>query len=420
MPSLSFTLHKHQLDVLNSPATYKVVVAGRRGGKSFLAKVMIGVYALDPKLNKGKDIFYVAPTFQQARDIMWSDLKEMWKDVITDVHENTSCLTFKGGCKVYLKGSDRPDTLRGVGLSFVVMDEYATMKPEVWEEILFPTLGDVEGHALFIGTPAGKNHFFDLFIKAQKLQEEGDPEWAAFSFLSADNPTLSRKFLQHAKATMSSTTWRQEMEASFETFSGGIFTSDMIRYADRDEFDGSVYIAVDPAGYEEVGQVENHRLDEFAIAVVLVHTKGWHILDVIHGRWGVREASIRILRAAQKYNPISIGIEKGSLKNALMPYLEDQMRRLNCYPHVEEVTHGGKKKAERIAWALQGRFEHGRITIEKGEWNSAFEQQLIDFPAARHDDLVDAVAYIDQVAITDYANSIELPEWEPYDEISGY
>lgn len=211
------------------------------------------------------------------------------------------------------------------------------------------------------------------------------------------------------------------MEASFETFSGGVFTKDMIRYADADDFhDGSVYIAVDPAGYEEVGEVENHRLDEFSIAVVLVHGKGWHILDVIHGRWGVREASIRILRAAQKYNPISIGIEKGSLKNALMPYLEDQMRRINCYPHVEEVTHGGKKKTERIAWALQGRFEHGRITLEKGEWNNAFEQQLIDFPAARHDDLVDSVAYIDQVAITDYANSIELPEWEPYDEYSGY
>ena len=86
---------------------------------------------------------------------------------------------------IHLKGSDKPDTLRGVGLSFVVLDEFATMKPETWEEIIQPTLTDVKGAAMFIGTPAGKNHFYDLWMDAK--DEEG---WQSFEYRSVDNPYL--------------------------------------------------------------------------------------------------------------------------------------------------------------------------------------------------------------------------------------
>jgi len=145
---------------------------------------------LDPRLaawtliieglkSKEKDVFYVAPTFQQAKDIMWTVLKELGHEVIKTVHENTAVITLVNDRKIYLKGSDRPDTMRGVGLAYVVIDEYADMKPQVFEQILRPALSDVKGGALFIGTPKGRNHFYELY---QMAQREEDEDWVSFHF----------------------------------------------------------------------------------------------------------------------------------------------------------------------------------------------------------------------------------------------
>jgi hypothetical protein len=109
--------------------------------------------------------------------------------------------------------------------------------------------------------------------------------------------------------------------------------------------------------------------------------------------------------AYRTYRPVAVGIEKGMAKNAVMPYLDDEMKRLNCFYVVNELTHGNNKKADRIRWALQGRAEKGRITLNDGQWTSRFIRQASDFPSPlAHDDLLDAVAYIDQMAQTVYAD----------------
>jgi phage terminase large subunit-like protein len=103
-----------------------------------------------------------------------------------------------------------------------------------------------------------------------------------------------------------------------------------------------------------------------------------------------------------------------------MPYLEDEMRRMGIYPHVEPMSHGGKKKTERITWALQGRFERGRITLKKGHWNKHFVDQLLDFPnPMAHDDLIDSLAYIDQISTTNYHQNYETQDFEPVDPWIG-
>lgn len=178
MTSLSVKLHDKQLEVFNDKHRFKVVAAGRRFGKSRLAAWTLIIEALQ---SKEKDVFYIAPTYQQARDIMWGMLKELAHEVIASAHENTSVLTLVNGRKIYLKGADRPDTLRGVGLSYVVIDEYADIKANVWEQIIRPALADVQGGAMFIGTPKGRNHFYELF----KLGDGGkDEEWTAFHYTS--------------------------------------------------------------------------------------------------------------------------------------------------------------------------------------------------------------------------------------------
>lgn len=425
MTDINVTLHDAQLEIFNSKKRFKVASCGRRFGKSYLAAWILIIKALQ---SKDKDVFYVAPTFQQAKDILWSILKDIGQEVIKTTHENTATITLVNDRKIYLKGSDRPDTLRGVGLSYVVMDEYASMKPEVWEMILRPTLADVKGGALFIGTPSGKNHFHKLWTDAQ--EEENKDDWDAFQFISKDNSFLDPSEIEAAKKSMSTQAYRQEFEATFESFSGGVFQEDWVRYADDDVFEdntkvsGHYVIAVDPAGFEQSSRdrgLKSSRLDETAIAVVKISEDKWYVKDIHHGRWGIKETAERILDSAEDVSATTVGIESGALKNAIMPYLEDEMRSRSRWINITDVTHGGKRKQDRIVWALQGRMEHGKIRLRKANWNHHFVSQMLDFPSPlSHDDLLDSLAYIDQVSVADFAQSIELEEWEPLDNVSGY
>ena len=425
MAELKVSLHDAQMEIFRSPKRFKVASCGRRFGKSYLAAWVLIIKALQ---STSKDVFYVAPTFQQAKDILWAILKDVGRDVIKSAHENTATLTLINDRKIYLKGSDRPDTLRGVGLAYVVMDEYASMKPEVWEMILRPTLADVKGGALFIGTPAGKNHFYKLWVDAQIDENKND--WEAFQFNSTDNTFLDPSEINDAKRSMSTQAFRQEFEATFESFSGGVFKEEWIKYSDDDVFNqsattqGSYVISVDPAGFEKADKdrgLKSSKLDETAISVVKICGDEWHVKDILHGRWGIKETAEKILDAAEEVEAITVGIEAGALKNAIMPYIEDLMRIRGRWVNITDVSHGGKRKQDRIVWALQGRMEHGKLLFRKAKWNHDFITQMLDFPSPlSHDDLLDSLAYIDQVSVVDFAQSIELDDWDPIDEYTGY
>lgn len=109
------------------------------------------------------------------------------------------------------------------------------------------------------------------------------------------------------------------------------------------------------------------------------------------------------------------------MNNAVGPFLEDEMRRMNIYPHIEPVSHGGKKKTERITWALQGRSERGRLILREGApWIKDFVEQYLDFPnPMAHDDLLDSLAYIDQVATTNYSQTLIVDDYQPLDVWTG-
>ncbi len=424
---LNFTLHPAQQQIFQSDKRFKVVGAGRRFGKSYLARVNLIVEALKSKNEFGYDLsdkacYYIAPTFNQAKDIMWQSLKQMAAPITKKIRENECILTLSNDRQIHLKGSDRPESLRGVGLSYVVMDEYAFMKEEVWTAIIRPTLADVRGSALFIGTPNGKNHFYDLFLTAEKDEDD----WDAWTFKSLDNPFLDPKEVVLATKDMPLEFVKQEFEANFSSFGGTVFKEDMFVVEDRPSYGSDIYMTVDPAGYEDVkgiAQGKTKRLDETAISVVEVNEDGWHVFDIITGRWNVRETAVRILRTAQKYKPRMVGIERGALKNALMPYLTDNMKRLNVFPYITELTHGNQKKYDRIVWALQGRMEQGRLSFQEGEYLNKLFEQLLDFPnPLSHDDMIDSLAYIDQIAQVRYdiGEDIGQSSWEPMDTTSGF
>jgi len=419
---LDVKLHPAQLEIFNSKARFKVVSAGRRFGKSRLAAWILIIKALQ---SESKDVWYIGPTFQQSKEIMWGMLKELLQgtELIAQTYENTATIILTNGRKISLKGSDRPDTLRGVGLYYVVLDEYASMKPDVWEKIIRPTLADVKGEALFIGTPEGKNHFYDIWLEADK---ESNKDWEAFQFNSTDNPLIDPEEIKVARETMSTQAFRQEFEASFVSFTGGIFKSGWIKTDEEEPKEGNYVVAVDPAGYEDVEKgrgLKSSKLDETAIAIVKIDGDHWWVKNILHGRWSIKETAKKILSSAVENHATIVGIEAGALKNAILPYLEDEMRVAGRWVPITDVSHGGKKKTDRITWSLQGRLEHGKISFNPDpSYIKDLETQLIEFPSrGTHDDIIDALAYIDQVSVADFMHTIELEdEWEPYDDVSGY
>lgn len=435
--ALCFNLHDAQREIFDHPARFKVVAAGRRFGKSYLAAVRLILKGLDEVSPSGKDlsnkeVYYIAPTFEQAKKIMWPLLKSLGKmrregGVIESVHENTAVATLINGRRISIKGADRPDSLRGVGLWDAVLDEYAFMRPDVWELIISPALADVEGGALFIGTPEGKNHFYDLFVNARdKVKPAYKEEWEAWQFESLRNPTLSPKEVANRIASMSVAAARQEFGASFNSGGGIHLREDWWKFGPEPS-EGDYYIAVDLAGFSNAGSLKKGQLkikDETAIAVVKVNTDGWWVKEIISGHWDVRETALRIVKAYRDYRPVKLGIEKGALKNAVLPYMEDEMKRLNRYFLVHDLTHGGKQKEDRIRWALQGRLEKGRLklnTEESDGWQRKLVEQGNDFPSPiSHDDLIDALAYIDQLADTVYYEEASIETWEPLDLVAGF
>jgi len=417
LSDLKIELLPWQETVWNDPTRFKVVAAGRRTGKSRLAAYLLIVAALQSQ--KGQ-VFYVAPTQGQARDIMWQTILEVGHSVITSSHVNNLQFKLVNGSMISLKGADRPETMRGVSLKFLVMDEYADMKPEVWEQILRPALADLKGNALFIGTPMGRNHFYDLYQHG--LLGEDDT-FKSFHFTSFDNPLLDPEEINAAKKSMSSFAFRQEFLASFEAAGGELFKEEWIKFDEEAPKVGEFYIAVDLAGFEEEGSkgVKNKRLDSSAIAIVKANEQGWWVADIIYGRWDVKETAKKIFDAVKKYEPVAVGIEKGIARQAVMPYLSDIMKRTQTFFRVDELTHGNKKKTDRIVWSLQGRFENGYIKLDKGAWNNEFLDQLFQFPNKMvHDDLIDALSYIEQLAKVSYAFDFEEDDYEMLDTTAGY
>ena len=417
MADLNFSLLPWQQDVFKDTTRFKVIAAGRRCGKSRLAATTLLIEAL--RCPQGSAVLYVSPTMGQSRQIIWDLLLDLGREVIQSSHVNNLDITLINGARIYVRGADRPDTLRGVSLTYAVLDEVADIKPEAWEQVIRASLSDKKGKAIFIGTPKGRNWFFDLFNFGKN---ETDSDWKSWHFTTKDNPMIDPAEIESAKKTLSSFSFKQEYMASFDTAGSDVFKEGWLKYGEEPET-GSYYIACDLAGFEEVArQAANSRkrLDETAIAVVKVVDDGkWWVKKIEHGRWDIKETASNILIAIRDYRPLAVGIERGALKNAVLPYLSDLMRKNNVYSHIIDLTHGNRKKADRIIWALQGRFEHGRVILNSDEDFDEFVDQLLMFPAQGvHDDLPDALSYIDQLAITSYFEDQE-DTWLPIDVVSG-
>lgn len=422
---LNFELLRWQKEVFLDKTRFQVVVAGRRCGKTRKSAVKLITKALECT-HEDATVLYVAPTYGMAKTLMWDLLVRLSFKVTRKSNVNDGEITLINGVKIRIRGSDNPDSLRGMKVYFAVIDEFKDIKPMVWEDIIRPSLSDLKGGALFIGTPeAGPSLFRDYFEYGLKGE---DPEWKSWHFTTYDNELIDPQEIENAKRSMSTFAFKKEYLASFDTMGSEVFKEEWFKYGPEPS-GGAYYIAVDLAGFEEVSDPNKKKyLDDTAIAVVKVLEDGtWWVKKVDMFRKDVRETAVRILLAIRTYKPICIGIEKGALMRALMPYLTDLMRKNNLYSHIEPISTAGSSKkgsdaiANRVIFALQGMFEHGRIVFSKDEDFSKLKDQILMFPSPKcHDDGIDALSLISHLQQTTYLDRDETAEeWEPVDVVAG-
>lgn len=215
-------LHLAQKQIANDTHRFRVVSCGRRFGKTYLSVLELISVAVS---GDGKRCCYIAPTYQQARDIAWNELCKMAEPVIVNKNESRLELTVKtqsgGTSLISLRGWESVETLRGQFFDFIVIDEVSSMRyfEAGWKEVIRPTLSDRRGSVLFISTPKGYNHFHELFIREKK-----DTDYKSFHFTTYDNPHIPKDEVDKAKIEVGENRFAQEYLADFRKVEGLVYS----------------------------------------------------------------------------------------------------------------------------------------------------------------------------------------------------
>ena len=209
--TIPYKPREHQLEVHNNRRRYNVLVCHRRFGKTVLAinELIKGVATCKERSPR---LAYIAPLYKQAKTVAWDYLKYYCRPIpgIT-INESELRVDFPNGGRITLYGADNPDSLRGIYLDGCVIDEVAQCPAALYGEVIRPALADRGGWVIFIGTPKGHDHFYQLYHKALK-----DPDWYTRTFKASDTDILNADELKAAKAQMTEAEYEQEFECSFE------------------------------------------------------------------------------------------------------------------------------------------------------------------------------------------------------------
>ena len=215
---MKIKLTKPQYEVSSSNKRFRVLISGRRFGKTYLCITEMMKYASKPN----QQIWYVAPTFKMAKEICWSNLKEMLNQFnwIEDINETTLTIKIrKSHSTISLKGAENYDSLRGTGLNFLILDEFADIDKRTWFEVLRASVSDTLGHVLMCGTPKGYGNWsYEMYLKGKQ-----DPEWDSFQFTTLDGGMVTLKEIEQARQDLDQRTFRQEFEGTFENYAGAIY-----------------------------------------------------------------------------------------------------------------------------------------------------------------------------------------------------
>jgi phage FluMu gp28-like protein len=399
--------HVGQAEVHLHPARFKVLAAGRRWGKTRL-----GVNECVDVATRGGRAWWVAPSYKMAA-VGWRPLRRIGVQAGAEILRGERSIMMQGGGSVQVRSADNPDSLRGEGLDYVVLDECAYMRHEVFNEALRPALSDRKGRALFISTPKGRNWFWRFWARGNDGE---DSEWKSFRFPTGGNPYIDTDEIAAARASLPERIFEQEYLAEFLEDAGGVFRRVMAA-ADAEPQDEAITAdeEADPAvlAHTYVMGVDWGKHSDFTVLAVvdiddgaLVHLDRFNRID-----YDVQVGRLRVL--ADRFKPQSIVAESNSMGEPLI----DSLKALGLPVHSFATTNASKKLAiDELALA----FESGTIRIIPDpvliSELQAYETERLasgmlryTAPSGMHDDTVMALALAWQGASMPYG--ADLVSW---------
>jgi phage FluMu gp28-like protein len=380
--------HEYQRDVLLSDARFRVVVCGRRWGKTTTAMI-----AAVEAVVAGELVWWVLPTYPMASEV-WRDLKATLETVTTYKSETERRIEVVGGGAVVIKSGDKPDSLRGVGLDMVIVDEAAMISDEAWFAALRPTLSSTQGNALLISTPKGRNWFYRLY---QRGLDPLENDWQSWNLPTSTSPTVPLSEIEDAQRELPMNIFNQEYRAEFIEDAGVVFRN--IRACI------SPYPHSSPIGkHRFVMGVDWALVTDFTVLVV-IDTDTKQVADIDRFNqidWPFQRE--RLITMAKKWRVQNILAEYNSIGGPNI----SELNRINL--PVKAFDTNNKSKTEVIQ-ALAVAFEQGEIGIPDnpvliGELE-AFEAERLPSgkwryaaPSGMHDDTVIALALAWEAANT--------------------
>lgn len=355
-------LHESQAKVALDPHRFRVLCNGRRWGKTTLAiDQMKGCAA-----QGNKRIAYIAPTIQQARDIAWAQLKKDCKDAAEQIWESPQLqILLVNGSQIILRGWEAIETLRGQAFDLVVLDEVAMMKDfwRQWQEVIRPTLTDRKGEGLFISTPKGFNHFYDLY----NLQEE-DADFKSFHFTTYDNPHIPTEEIEKAKQELPPDRFAQEYMADFKKTHGLVYP----------EFEREKHVYTEiPDGtgvVEMIAGIDFGFTNPCAVPDIKVDKSDTWWISSEYYETGRTDTQVAEYVAAKNYNAVYPDPEA--------PGAIAEMRKRGV--NVRDVVKGHDSIENGIS-ALRERLRAGKLRVHKSCVNTIMEFETYAYPDKKPD-----------------------------------
>lgn len=347
--------HPAQLHVHNSTARFRVVAAGRRFGKSRL-----GVLECLEVAAQGGRAWWLAPTYKMT-DVGWRPLIRMAGRIPGARILLAEKRVEIGKGEISIRSADTPNTLRGEGLDFVVMDECAFIRPEIWPEAIRPALSDRLGRALFISTPKGRNWFWDLYRRGEAQEDN----WQAFTYPTSANPYIDAGEIEEARRELPEMIFRQEYLAEFIEDNGGVFRNVQAQATgqEQDYQEGRQYLA----GVDVASSIDYTVVSVMDVADRrLVYQDRFNRVD-----YPVLEDRLKAIY--RQYHMTGMVVESNSMGQAVIDHLVQA--GLNI---IRFVTTSATKQV--IIQGLQSAFEHGEITIYN---NPVLIGELLSFESKR-------------------------------------
>jgi predicted phage terminase large subunit-like protein len=380
--ALYANLSDPQRSVYDDPQRFKYLMAGRRFGKTYLSITRLLTWAM---VSPGGLFYYVTATYRMAKQIAWIDLKRMAPmDAVASKNEGELSLELVNGARIFLKGAEDPDRLRGVSLSGCVIDEAAYVRQEAWTMVLRPALSDQQGPAWFITTPAGENWFTDS-LKAAESGE--DPEASGFRFTTAAGGRVAQSEIDAARRTLGPDLFAQEYGAEIVDLRGcAIFRRDWFNYYNpaelpRDGF-ARVIASVD-ANFKE-----GKNTDFVGITIWGCAGGKMYLLAAANQRIGYVDTLALIRSLWDRWQFRELLVEDKANGSAIL----DQLRREAKGFALRACNPLGGKTARGHAAAPS--YEQGMVLHPiNAPWLRVLEEQLLSLGVRDdgHDDLADSV-----------------------------